>query len=262
MANPESAARSLTEDDVKRFFATFATPEAAGLKLMKDNRKYRERARAGDFPGKAAMEEELREAQGEAERLRGMVLPAGHKAVPDADAALIDAYKKLGKPEEVAEALKKKGELETEKTERERLDSYSGIASRNGLKGKLLAKLARTENFEVMEREEDADDDSGEKVKVAYARVAGDDKAPWVKLSKFVEQNLADYGPALLAEGSTADTNGADTTRRAGGGSNGVEFPRQKPAGGRAPSKDAVAAHVSQQYVAPSKLRETAKTEQ
>jgi hypothetical protein len=259
MALPDST-RSITVEDVLRFFATLATPEAAGLKLMKDNRKYRERARAGDFPGKAAMEEELREAQGEAERLRGMVLPAGHKAVPDADAALLESYKKLGKPEEVAEGLKKKGELETEKAERERLDSYSGIAGRNKLKGKLLARLAKAENFEVMEREEDADDDSGEKVKVAYARVAGDEKAPWVKLSKFVDSHLSDYATALREDGAEAD---GDTTRRAGGSSNnGVEFPRQKPAGGRAPSKDAVSAHVQSTYVAPSKLRETAKTEQ
>lgn len=218
--------------------------------LKKDNAKYRailRKMRAGQKADEdlTQMNEQLSE---EVQRLRPRQIPEGHVTLPKADVDLLESYRKSGKPEEIEAGLKKKGELEAEVTETKRVIRFDKAAKSAGFKPSLLTKLAKSENFDVEEREVTEENDAGEEVvkKLPYARFNGDDKAEWIPLSKFAEKHLGDFLPSLRDD--VDDSNNGMSRQK------GREFPRQTSSErSKAPSgKDAVAGYVSQTYVRPS----------
>lgn len=222
-----------------------AVLEVENANLKKDNKKYRDRLRdirAGQ-PAAEVLQKANDDLTTELEGIRGKVLPEGQVAVLKADADLLPAYKALGAdPKKIADDLKKKGELETEVAETKRTLAFEAAAKSVGFKPSVLTKLARSEKFDVEERDVTEEVDGEKKTKkVPYARMSGDDKAEWLPLDKFAEKNLADFLPSLKDDGE----NGRAVTGR--------EFPRQTSSEqSKAPANDVVAGYMGRTYVRPS----------
>jgi len=163
----------LTPEAVSNFIRSFPKVETAVEKLLRDNRKYRRKLASlrttAEVPGKETFEEEIRELTDEVQRLRPLAIPADHVAVPKADADALTEYKKLGDVKVVQESVKKKDELEKALAERDRASKYETMAKKMGYKPSVLTKLAKTENFEVEERDVTED---GETKKLPFARIA------------------------------------------------------------------------------------------
>lgn len=156
--------------------------KAIALKLLDDNEKARN--------SKRIWKEKALELQKTAPK-------EGQVVLSKEDAAAYEEFKKLGTPAEVKTKVESAAALATEKATREKGDTVAKGAELAKLNPKLLARLAEKEGFVVELRDEKVD---GKDVKVPYAR-KNEEKAATLPLAQFVDKELADYKPALLAKG-------------------------------------------------------------
>lgn len=223
--------------------------------ILDDNAKYRRRlahlreATATDKDASRAQTETMEEMNAELTTLRGKTfLTSGQVAVKKEDADALVEYRAINAdPKAVAADVKKKGELEGEIASRDREKKFFDAAKKVGYKPSVLTKLAKSESFDIDERDV-TEEVNGERVtkKLPFARPSGDDKAEWLPLEKFAEKHLSDFLPSLRDD---ADDRGTDTSR-------GREFPRQTSSErSTAPNeKDAVKGYVQQTYKRPSEM--------
>lgn len=100
--------------------------------------------------------------------LEGSTLPAGHVAVPAADAQLLTAYKTVGTPDEIRTAVNERDTLKTEVTTSKRKDLLRTVAEAEGWPLALLETAGNSLEFEMREVEIEA---NGKKEKASRAHV-------------------------------------------------------------------------------------------
>lgn len=125
--------------------------------------------------------------------LEATALPAGHVAVPAADAQLINAYKPLGKPEEITAMRTERDDLKTKVAKSQRLETLRSVAEVEGYDVEVLSELVTDEqSFEIKEVKKD-----GKEIKQANIIVETDGKKESKPLAEFAQEKWAKFMPAL-----------------------------------------------------------------
>ena len=179
--------------------------------LLSENREYRSK--------NAKLKATLDEVRGK--------LPASDALILTSDEGkALEAYRKLGKPEEVAKALDdsktsaaRLAELTEESIIRDTADAY-------GYKPSVLRRLAKGLTVKVKEEQKD-----GKPVKTAEVEVDGKP----VLLDAYAEANWSEFMPALKPGNGSGNGAGA-----------GTGYVNQS-SGGKAPTKDVVQAFIEEQ---------------
>ena len=128
-------------------------------------------------------------------------LPRGHIAVPKADAELLEKYKPLGTPDELATAKTERDTLKETETKRQRQDNNRLVAKELGYNVEAFDKLPDLPEFEIREKD-------GKKSVVA--KVTEGDKVVEKAAKDYVESSYAPLLPALQAkQGVQVPANGS-----------------------------------------------------
>lgn len=131
-------------------------------KLVEDNHGYREKIR----------------------ELEGAKLPEGTVAIPKEKAEALEAYEKLGKPEELATVASERDELRQKDAARAREDAFRAAVKANGWPEDTVATLLDMKTLDGATVEVKAETVEGKEVQVPYITLAGEDAKP---------QKLADF---------------------------------------------------------------------
>lgn len=148
-------------------------------------------------------------------------------------------------PKAIADALKKKEELEATVAEHQAKTLFEEAGTAAGLKPALLQKLSKTEAFTIEMRDVSA---KGEDDKIVVTKVPHAKKADGTikTLAEFAQVDLADYYPALVVEAAQENDKGD-------AGKASVTVLSQGPATKKVEKKDATQAFLSATFVPPSK---------
>lgn len=208
--------------------------------LVREGRRYRTRLRQ--------VEDEL--------KTRPAKLKDGEIVLNVDDAKKWNALKDITlTPEQVKESLKKKEELEAKEIARTRSELAARGSKELGVKRPQIVARELTERGFTAEEREVEEIIDGKKVKKAQIQVrpANDEKAAWRSLQEFVEKDLKDLQPALMADEEPEDGSSGD--RDSTKEETTVIYPAQRGARGRAPVKDAVVKVIGDKYASPSELK-------
>jgi len=169
-------------------------------------------------------------------QLKEAELPEGSVVLTAEQAKELEAYKALGKPEDLKASLEEHDELKTKVQQGDRRAEIAEVAKAAGWEGKeaVLSTLV-TDGDKLEIRDETVD---GETVKVPYITLAGEGKVP-TKLVDHATKEWKDFLPALGAKGDTEDE---------GGGQGGTRFPGQKPTGKAPAAGDAFDRAIGSRY--------------
>lgn len=151
------------------------------------------------------------------------------------EAKVLEAYKALGKPEELKTSLDELGGLKTKVQQGDRAAMIAAAAKAAGWEGKesvLVKLIADGDKIEL--RDETVD---GETVKVPYITPAGEGSVP-AKLADHATKEWAAFLPAL---GATDDEGGTGTE-------DGTRFPGQRPTGKAPKASEAFDRAVGSRY--------------
>lgn len=118
-------------------------------------------------------------------------LPAGHVAVPAADAQLLAAYKGVGTPEEIKTAITERDTLKTDLTTTKRKELLRNVAEAEGWPLALLETAGANLEFELREIEVEQD---GKKVKTPRGHVLVKGADNRVEAKPFSDFAAADAG--------------------------------------------------------------------
>lgn len=170
--------------------------DAAGVLLLQENKEYRA---------------EIKGLKAELEQARGKVPADGSVILSAEDAAAWNAYKELGKPEEIKS-------MKDEYQGLQRDAVYREVAEAHGYKPAVLSQLPGVGelNFEVREIEKD-----GQKSKAAFVTNGDGQERP---LSEYASEKWADFMPALAVEATSQQQTSF------------TPFPKQSTGGGQAKS--------------------------
>jgi hypothetical protein len=146
--------------------------------------------------------------------LKGKVPSEGAVVLGKDDAQLLDAYRQLGKPEELKAGLDERTTLKSTLDARQKTDLMRDVARTAGFKEDVLTRYGANLDYEIRELDQD-----GTKVKAAFVK-DGDTAVP-------VVEHFADLLPALKVDAT--------------GSATGTQFVRQN-VGGKAPDTDLVTA--------------------
>jgi hypothetical protein len=146
------------------------------------------------------------------------------------DAKAWEAYKALGKPDDVKKKLEKLPELETKVADVDNAEQMAKAAEPLGWNPKPLAKLAKDHKLTFVEVKDEVV--NGKTVKVPYVKGPEANATP-VKLEDFAQQHFADFMPALT---TPASGTGGPTSRTTT--SSGTTHPVQRGSGGPPPAVD------------------------
>lgn len=149
------------------------------------------------------------------------------------DLALYEAYKGLGKPDELATKLAERDSLATEVATAKRDATIREVAEVAGLKPTVLKRLGGDLDYVIKEITQD-----GKAVKAAYVATAQGERP----IGDYVDEQWADFKESLTAP--------AGGGQRQQGGGNGVPFPAQRPGNGTPPANPA-AAYLASAYKGP-----------
>lgn len=182
------------------------------------------------------------------EKLRtteGKVSPEGATVLTGDDAKAWEAYKALGKPDEVKQGLDQRTQLQSQVAEAQRGETLRSVAEAAGYKPSVLAQLDRMAKasgkdlaFEVRDVQID-----GETVRAPFVK-DGDKE---LSMSDYATANWGDFMPALTAQ---SQSQGQGTQQ-----SNGTAYPAQHAgSGGNKPAstKEQAQATLNRAY-APRK---------
>lgn len=152
--------------------------------------------------------------------LKDKVPAQGTVAVAEADAQLLESYRKLGEPNALTTALTERDQLHSELHGLRRDAAIQEAARVSGYRFGVLKHLAAPDlAFEVKEVEQD-----GEKIQSVF--VAPKDGQPQ-SLQQYASEHWADFLPALIPQGGGQTPQAGATT--------GVTFPRQGTGGSGKP---------------------------
>lgn len=171
------------------------------------------------------------------------------------EAAQWEAYKALGKPDEIKPKLEKVPELERKVTERERKDLLTEAGKAVNWNPDAFNELVTAKGLHVEMRDVKVKDAKGEEVTVKqpHVRLAANESDPLVPAPTWVEQNAKVWEPSLKA--------GAATGQQPAGGSTGLPVPgvQARSTNGTSPTgTDPVAAAMAAnaaRAAAPNPLR-------
>lgn len=182
------------------------------------------------------VEEELEEAKAKIEDAT---------ILSKADAERFEAYKKLGKPEEIQAALTERDTLNTEVSEARFDRKLSPVQEATGLKAAVLKKLAKTDGVDFEEKEVEV---GGEKKKQWFAKFKDGDKEVEKNLDEFVDTNWKEFKPSLMAEAANDE---AATVEKPQQQEQTVPIPRMGT-GAKGPKKS-LAAEALKKYIPKGK---------
>lgn len=200
----------------QQFIAQHGNAESAVMTLLRENKQFRDGARDG-------------------------TIPAGHKVVSDADVSDLEAYRALGKLDEVKKVVGEFPVLSAFKQKQEREAQWGEAAGLHKWNAKVLIDLATARNLDVVLKDEKFKEGEKEETRrVAYVRPQGDDKAALTEITSYAKSHLADYMQPLA--GSSGGGGGSGQ----GGTGGGVPFPKQ-PATDQGSGGDAITRHIQSQ---------------
>lgn len=154
-------------------------------------------------------------------------LPENTVAIPKERADLLEAYEKLGKPDELATVVSERDELRQREAARAREDAFRAAVKANGWPEDTVATLLDMKTLDGATVELRTEMVDGKEVEVPYITLAGDDAKPQ-KLAEF-----AASAPQLKGLRTEAPKQ-----------EHGTPYPKQ-PASGSAPKPpDAVQAYI------------------
>ncbi len=180
------------------------------------------------------LREQKRTLADENERLKGNQKPEGATILTGDEATAYEAYRALGKPDEVQQRLQERETLQGQLSTLQRDAVLRDAAQVAGYKFSVLRDRAGDLAIEVRDATEE-----GKAVKRAFVKT----QAGETPLAEYAAREWADYLPALQA---------GDAGRQAGAG---VQFPGQ--AGGNPPPANPVQTYIQGAGYAPPK-RQTA----
>jgi hypothetical protein len=176
----------------------------------------------------------------EVEQLRGKVAPEGAVILSADDAKAWEAYKTIGKPEDLTKAVTERDAAQAELTTLRRQANLTAAAEAHGYKAAALGKLPSLAGKEVELKEVEVE---GVKVKRAFVK----DGTTETGLAEYITAHDPELLPALAADAT-------DTRAKPAGG---ITYPAQQGNGGKpaatSPAKDYI---KSTNYAVP-KQRET-----
>lgn len=156
-------------------------------------------------------------------------LPAADAIVITADRAkALEAYEKLGKPEDLAKTVTERDELKGKVAAQEHEESAAAAATAAAYNVKALLKLPGADKLKFEVKKEKVD---GEDVEVAYVTDTAKQGSTPQKLTEWVEANHSEFQTALAADAADQPEKKKDSP----------EFPRQRPAMGgpkKAPTEE------------------------
>lgn len=126
------------------------------------------------------------------QKLKDSEVPEGAVVLKKDEAAKWEEYKALGEPSEIKAKAQKADELQARVEKNEREKAIREAAEAAGYKPTVLTDLADAKGLQFEIRDEKGED--GETRKVAFVTPEGGKPE---SLTAYVEQNLADYLPAL-----------------------------------------------------------------
>lgn len=143
---------------------------------------------------------ENKELRDKVRQIEGKVPADGAVVLTGADVAAWDAYKALGKPDDIKQGLDERTQLQGQLSGAQRAETLRTVAEAVGYKPAVLSNLDRMAKAEGKElafsvRDEQRD---GKAVKVAYVK-DGDKETP---ITDYAQSNWADFLPALSAQGA------------------------------------------------------------
>lgn len=126
-------------------------------------------------------------------------------------------------------AAKKSGELQTELDQRKGKDLIAKVAESIDYNAPALIDVLELKKLDVEMQDVKVPSDEDEEKLVTkslpFVRAKGDDKAKWVLLTEYAEENLKTFMPALTAKDGDEETEAGTTTRTKPQG--GVRIPAQ-----------------------------------
>lgn len=149
-------------------------------------------------------------------------LPEGAVVLSKEDAAAFEAYKALGKPEDVKKSLDEKTKNDGELADLKFKQLIGDAAQAHGFKPNVLADIVKAKGMSIEIGETEVDDGKGGKVKKPAAFVLTNEGKSKVNLSDYARDNLSDYLPSLAAQaGQGAGQQWVSQGQGAGGAGNG-----------------------------------------
>lgn len=216
--------------DVERIAARYGGKDQAIKQLFRDGKKARDKA--------AGLAAELATAVEAAKPKAGEIRLSGD------DAKAYEAFTKLGKkPEEIATVLEEHGKLSKTVQATERRALHEKAAKAAGFaNADALDDLATSKGLNIVLKTEKVNDKDTD---VPYVQPAEQGAAP-VRLTEYVDRNLAIYKPALAAQSAPNGAGGAaDSARR-------TPHPDQQQSTATTPTKPNPLAGLREARVLPS----------
>lgn len=156
-------------------------------------------------------------------------LPAEDAVVLTADeAATLEAYRKLGKPDEITKQLEAGETAAATLAEKDAAESWGQAATAHGYKSSVLLPLAKQAGLAVVELKTVQPEGEEDPREVAMVR-EGEDGTP-TRLDEYAKEHWDDFLPALTAE----DDGAGDRKPAVAGAGSGAPYPKQRQKGGRA----------------------------
>lgn len=169
-------------------------------------------------------QDRIAELSSELDTVRGK-LPAEDAVVLTADEAkTLEAYRALGKPEEITKKIESGDEAAKKLADRESSESWEKAATAHGYKPTVLGPLAKKDGLAVVEMKT-VQPEEGDALEVAIVRQG--EKGESTRLDDYAKEHWSDFLPALTAEDGS-DESGAQPT----GTGRKTPYPRQQARGG------------------------------
>jgi len=164
-------------------------------------------------------QDRISELSSELDAVRGKLPADGAVVLSAEEAKTLEAYRVLGKPEEVTAKIDAGHEAATKLADAESAESWSSAAEAHGYKPSVLLPLAKKDALSVVEMKT-VQPEEGDPVEVAIVRQG--EKGDSVRLDDYAKEHWADFLPALASEAETEEKPTAAAT----------PYPRQVAKGG------------------------------
>jgi len=165
-----------------------------GLQKLLDKAKGDAMALAGElYSENYRLRGDKRELKAKVEALEKSLPPDGSVVLSKADSERWEAYKSLGKPDELTKLKAEHVELQGKVAAAERNNTLRSVAEVAGLKADVLSKLVTDAHaFEIKDEKQD-----GKDIKRAYIVIESDGKKEAKPLVEYAEQAWPEFMPAL-----------------------------------------------------------------
>lgn len=140
----------------------------------------------------------------------GKSKPEGSLVLSKDDASLFEAYKQLGKPDDLKKTITERDTLTQQVTEAKADQLISSAAEATKFRPNVLKDLVRAHTLEITMGETEVKD--GENLKKVPTAFVKDKAGIQIPLDKYAETNFKDYLPSLKVETQAAQPNPPNRT--------------------------------------------------